>query len=90
EWPDNQGRTDNLLLTPQSVFSADFKAGLLQGVETLASSLPVIQIRDDGQQVNTGIQAFLAIPYYAWANRGQGEMNIWLPSVIRSVDLISK
>ena len=23
-------------------------------------------------------QDFLAIPYYAWAHRGKGEMNVWL------------
>jgi DUF1680 family protein len=24
--------------------------------------------------------AFRAIPYFAWANRGQGEMAVWLPT----------
>jgi DUF1680 family protein len=24
-------------------------------------------------------QAFTAIPYFAWANRGPGEMAVWLP-----------
>jgi len=23
-------------------------------------------------------QSFLAIPYYAWAHRGRGEMRVWL------------
>ncbi len=23
-------------------------------------------------------QPFVAIPYYAWANRGPGEMSVWL------------
>ena len=26
----------------------------------------------------TGATAFTAIPYYAWANRGKGEMAVWL------------
>jgi len=24
-------------------------------------------------------QAFVAVPYYAWAHRGEGEMAVWLP-----------
>jgi hypothetical protein len=30
--------------------------------------------------VNRREQAFTAIPYYAWANRGPGEMLVWLPN----------
>ncbi len=25
-------------------------------------------------------QDFTAIPYYAWANRGRGEMIVWIPN----------
>jgi len=26
------------------------------------------------------LQDFTAIPYYAWANRGPGEMTVWIPN----------
>ena len=32
-------------------------------------------------------QDFTAIPYYAWANRGRGEMIVWLPNNESSVKL---
>lgn len=27
---------------------------------------------------------FLAIPYFSWANRGPGEMVVWIPSGLRA------
>jgi uncharacterized protein len=90
EWPDNDGKTSNLVLAQQALFSSIFRPDLLHGVETLESDLPAIWIEQDGLHVETRQQAFLAIPYYAWANRGAGEMNIWFPSLIRELDLISK
>jgi len=29
--------------------------------------------------VETREQDFLAVPYYAWSHRGEGEMAVWLP-----------
>jgi DUF1680 family protein len=41
-------------------------------------------------EVTTVQQAFTAIPYYAWANRGKSEMQVWFPEKIEYVDLISE
>ena len=30
------------------------------------------------------VQDFLAIPYYAWAHRGEGEMAVWLPRKVKT------
>ena len=32
----------------------------------------------DGKVVPAGQKQFTAIPYYAWAHRGTGEMDVWL------------
>ena len=32
----------------------------------------------------------VAIPYYAWANRGKGEMNIWFPEKSKDIGLLTK
>jgi len=40
-----------------------FRADLLNGVEVISGA---------------GSRAFMAIPYYAWNNRGQGEMAVWI------------
>lgn len=69
EWPDNpNGKVRQLVLPATEKFTTQFEPQLLNGVE-------VIQGRALG--ANGTEQAFTAIPYYAWANRGKGEMNVW-------------
>jgi hypothetical protein len=34
-------------------------------------------------------QEFTAIPYYAWANRGKGEMLVWIPNSEAGVQPVS-
>jgi uncharacterized protein len=47
-------------------------------------------IDKSGQSVKTVKQPFVAIPYYAWAHRGPGEMMVWFPEKITNLDLISR
>jgi DUF1680 family protein len=42
-----------------------------------------------GQSISTVTKNFIAIPYYAWANRGKGEMEVWFPTKVKQVDLIT-
>jgi DUF1680 family protein len=37
--------------------------------------------------VSTEEKKVKAIPYYAWANRGKTEMQVWLPSSIRDIKI---
>jgi DUF1680 family protein len=59
---DNGGRVSNLTLPSESELKQEYRPGLLGGVVAIA-----------GAQ-----QPFVAVPYYAWANRGQGEMAVWV------------
>lgn len=34
--------------------------------------------------------SLVAIPYYAWAHRGKGEMTVWFPTRVKAVDIISE
>jgi DUF1680 family protein len=43
-----------------------------------------------GNKVVTISEPFTAIPYYAWANRGKGEMMVWFPERVTSVEIISQ
>ena len=38
---------------------------------------------EDGRSVVTREQDFVAVPYYAWAHRGEGEMAVWLPRQVQ-------
>ncbi len=78
EWPDNpNGKVRNLMLPAHQTFTATFEPELLNGVETITGKSLVVSTNADGSTSKTE-QPFKAIPYYAWANRGKGEMIVWL------------
>ncbi|HEU6447350.1 MAG TPA: glycoside hydrolase family 127 protein [Verrucomicrobiae bacterium] len=77
EWPDNpNGKVCNLILPEDQKFSAQFEPQLLNGVETISGKAFATSTNADGKIEETE-QEFKAIPYFAWANRGKGEMNVW-------------
>jgi DUF1680 family protein len=80
EWADNaDGRVRNLMLPDSAKLTAEFRPALLNGVEVVKGT--AVSLASDGQgRINRTQQDFTAIPYYAWANRGKGEMIVWLPS----------
>ncbi|HEV2320659.1 MAG TPA: glycoside hydrolase family 127 protein, partial [Verrucomicrobiae bacterium] len=70
EWPDNpDGKVLDLTLRDNQALTAQFDAQLLNGVEVIKGRA----LNADNQQ-----QIFTAIPYFAWANRGPGQMAVWL------------
>jgi DUF1680 family protein len=90
EWPDNFGKAGNIILPPNIEFKITHKDDLLNGVTVLTSEAVALDIDDKGQNVTTLKRPFTAIPYYAWAHRGKGEMTIWFPEKITNLDLISR
>jgi uncharacterized protein len=85
EWPDNpNGKVRNLMLPDDQSLTATFEPALLNGVETVKGRAFSVSRSADGSLVKTE-QDFKAIPYFAWANRGEGEMTVWLPDSESSV-----
>jgi DUF1680 family protein len=87
EWADNKGSVSNLLLPSSMAFTTAFEPGLLNGVMTIKSVADKITISEN--KVSTVKESFTAIPYYAWANRGKGEMMLWFPEKLKSVVLLT-
>ena len=80
EWPDNaNGHVRNLIVPNDSVLTAEFKPDLLNGVVVIKGSAVSLAYNQQGT-VDKKEQTFTSIPYYAWANRGQGEMTVWMPN----------
>ncbi len=78
EWPDNpNGKVRNLLLPDSEALTADFEPDLLNGVTVIKGRACTVAMDENGNRVKTE-QAFKAIPYYAWANRGRGQMAVWI------------
>jgi DUF1680 family protein len=79
EWPDNpKGQVRNLMLPRNERMLAEFKPDLLRGV-TVVKGRAIALAYDAQGQVTKTEQEFTAIPYYAWANRGRGQMMVWFP-----------
>jgi DUF1680 family protein len=79
EWPDNPGgHVRNLVLADNAPLRAEHRGGFLNGITVVTSTATWLE--DDGKGgVVRRSGPFTAIPYYAWANRGRGEMMVWLP-----------
>lgn len=78
EWPDNGGKVRNLLLSGESQFTTSLEPSIADGVVALQSQAVALTTGLDGAVV-AHPRSFMAIPYYAWAYRGPGEMAVWLP-----------
>jgi hypothetical protein len=46
---------------------------MLNGIVVVSGK--ALNLSSDGKSVQ---HDFVAIPYYAWSNRGEGEMTVWL------------
>ena len=77
EWVDNGGHVLNLMLPQNTELTTEFQEYLLNGVQVIRGT--ALGLYSDGTVTTTREQDFLAIPYYAWAHRGAGEMMVWLP-----------
>jgi uncharacterized protein len=88
EWIDNRGKASNILMPTNASFTSELTSEL-NGVEVLKTTVPVVAINSEGNSITTTTRPVTLIPYYAWANRGAGEMMIWFPSTIKEVDLLA-
>jgi DUF1680 family protein len=66
EGVDNVERVFDLVIPDAASFAVEFRPDLLNGVAVITGSA-------------AAGRPFLAVPYYAWANRGPGQMLVWLP-----------
>ncbi len=89
EWVDNGGTISNIIMPENAGFTTEFRPEILNGITVIKSEVPEVMVGDRGQSITTVQKAFTAIPYYAWANRGKGEMELWFPTKVKSVDLIT-
>jgi len=79
EWPDNKnGHVLNLSLNKTNSYSTEFLPVLLNGV-TVIKTMVNSSLQVDKKKISEAKIPFTAIPYYAWANRGAGEMMVWIP-----------
>jgi DUF1680 family protein len=62
---DNGGHALDIVLPLDTPLTSEFRKDLLNGLEVVSAQ--------------AGARTVTAIPYFAWANRGKGEMAVWIP-----------
>ncbi|MBT8044837.1 MAG: glycoside hydrolase family 127 protein [Verrucomicrobiae bacterium] len=75
---DNQGqRTDAIVLPDQATFTTR-KSDKLGGIFTIHCDAEITTEPRWGEPATSHAHPLVAIPYYSWANRGAGYMDIWI------------
>jgi len=78
EWPDNpNGKVRNIVLPDTTALTAEFRPNLLNGVDVITGRAVGLSY-DAAGRVQKADQPFMAIPYATWANRGRGQMEVWI------------
>ena len=78
EWPDNpDGKVRNIVLPSGEPLRSEFRRDLLNGVQVITGRAVGLAFDAKGAVRRTP-QPFMAIPYATWANRGRGQMAVWL------------
>lgn len=80
EGPDNKDSTvQNIVVDKTAAIQAVNKPGLLNGVTVLEMKGSSTKRQVNSEELIKSEQTVTAIPYYSWANRGPGEMVVWIP-----------
>lgn len=78
EGTDNSGDVFNLYIPDNTVFDAQFQPDMLGGIVKLTGNVKRVSRSEDKVSTVTDEKVMVAVPYYAWANREQGVMSVWL------------
>ncbi len=78
EWPDNGGSALNLVIPDNAVLRGEYRPDLLNGMEVITGKVQAAVRGEDGVSAKVVPHNLVAIPYHAWANRGMGEMTVWI------------
>ena len=77
---DNGRYVRNLVVPDDAPLHADCAGDFLGGLAAIRGRVARRTPSDgDADEIPTQVAEFTAIPYYAWAHRGEGEMAVWLP-----------
>jgi len=88
EGTDHDHRLSNMVIPRDATFEAEYRPDLLDGIPVLEGSV----LRDDTSKWSDELYrqghdnertngSMLAIPYYAWRDRGTSEMRVWIRSL---------
>ena len=68
----------NLFLDDNAELKSEYRNNMLNGIVVISGNIQYLQKSKINNHIEKIETEFLAIPYYAWANRGKGDMTIWI------------
>jgi DUF1680 family protein len=78
EEADNADGVFNLVLPDDAELSFAYREDVLGGIGTIRGTARSLRRGEGGVGVTVTEREFTAIPYYAFANRGPGQMSVWV------------
>lgn len=78
EWLDNAFNVSNVILNRHPEFQVVERPDMLHGINEIKTEAQVLSYDASGKLTVKDVKLTL-IPYYAWAHRGEGRMDVWLP-----------
>jgi len=89
EGPDNE-QVWNLIVPRDASISTKAGNVLTEKIVALDIDAKCTNITNDGTKVEVGNKLLRAIPYYTWCNRGNAQMQVWLPYKIETLTINSE
>ncbi len=81
EWPDYDDPDILSLILPENTeLSASYHPAMLGGIDVITGDAEGAKRVNNSEEIKTYPRTYTAIPYYAWAHRGKGEMEVWIPT----------
>ena len=83
EWPDNDFNVHPLLMNRRPELRVVERPELLYGLNQIVTDAQALSYDKAGKLAVKDVKLTL-IPYYAWAHRGEGDMEVWLPMEVNA------
>ena len=69
----------NIIVDKNAAMQVSFHQDVLHGINMITADGEATKRQLNTTELLTNKQSVTAIPYYAWDNRGAGEMEVWIP-----------
>lgn len=87
EWPDNDFNVHTVLMNRRPQWTIEEQPDLLYGLTRIVTDAQALYYDSAGKLAVKDVKLTL-IPYYAWAHRGEGDMEVWLPMEVNAASAL--
>jgi uncharacterized protein len=78
-WDNKDSLVQNIIVDKGAAMQVSYASDVLNGINRITMTGTGAKRQLNTTELITSQQTVTAIPYYAWDNRGAGEMEVWIP-----------